>query len=514
MEEKLKKKMNNIILMETNVIYYGDNLEILRKYIPEESIDLIYLDPPWKSNKPYNILFKAPSGKLSEAQIIAFDDTWHWGKEAELTFEEIVEKASPNVVSMMSAFKSFLGTNDVMAYLTMICPRLIEMHRILKDTGTIFFHCNPVIGHYVKILLDAIFGKEQFRNEIVWCYTGREHPTTKVFPWRHQTIFFYSKGEKYRKKFHPLFREYDKGYVDLYFDQKDEDGRKFQWQSGGKGGRYKQYLDESPGIRIPDWWEQKREGIKPLHGKDMYTMHKKDEEEYYYPTQKPVRLLEMIMESASDEGDLVLDPFCGCGTALIAAQRLKREWIGIDVTYLAVDVMKYRLKKAFPDISFKIKGEPVGFYGAKKLSEQNKHQFAIWIVSRIGGHPSDKKSWDRGIDGYYFFMDGKDVKKAMIQVKSGKVNPSNIRDFCHVVEREADMGLFITLNPPSAEMKKEALTKGFYVDSVKNKYQRVQILTIEEILKGKEPDIPQKIPVYKFRTKGKKEKKIEQKKLL
>ena len=500
-------------MIETNVIYYGDNLEILRKYIPEESIDLIYLDPPWKSDRPYNILFKEPTGKLSKAQIAVFDDTWHWTRESEETFEEIVEKAPSDVIEVMKAFRSFIGRNDVMAYLTMMCIRLLEMKRVLKNTGSIYLHCNPVIGHYVKILMDAIFRKENFRNEIVWCYAGREHPKIKVFPWRHQTIFFYSKSEKYKEKFHPLFRPYEKGYVDLYFDQVDENGRRYRHQSDGKGGVYRQYLDESPGQRIPDWWEEKKDKMKPVHGKDYYTMHKKDQDEYFYPTQKPVSLIERIIEASTDEGDTVLDPFCGCGTALIAAHRLNRKWIGIDITYLAVDVMKYRLEKAFPGITCKIIGEPTALYDAQKLAQQDTRQFRIWAVSRIGGRPSKKESWDKGIDGYYWFMDGGEPKKAVIQVKSGSVNPSAVRDFCHVVEREAEMGFFITLNPPSRGMEEEALTKGFYRDAHGNQYQKVQILTVEDILQGKEPETPQKILTYEFNTKGKKTKKGKQKKL-
>ena len=475
--------------LETNVIYYGDNLEILRKHIPDESIDLIYLDPPWKSDQPYNIIFKEPTGKPSQAQIQAFDDIWHWTAETQRAYEEIIESAPSNdVVEMMRAFWNFLGRNDVMAYLTMMCIRLIELHRVLKETGSIYYHCDPTLSHYIKVMMDAVFGKEHFRNEIIWRIGWVSGFKTQKKGWirNHDVILYYTKSDNFT--FNKQYIPYPEDYV-------------------RRGGT----KPSGPGIPLEDTWNCSEKD--KLHSIMIMSFSK---EKVGYPTQKPVALLERIIKASSNEGDVVLDPFCGCGTTLIAAESLKRKWIGMDITYLAVDVMKYRLREAFPNIKFKVIGEPVALSDAKRLASEDTRQFRIWAVSKIGGRPAEKESWDRGIDGFYYFKDGEEVKKAVIQVKSGKIKPSDMRDFCHVVERESvEMGFFITLRKPSKEMVKEALSMGFYTDALGNKYQKVQILTIEDILSGKKPDTPQKISPYEVsvaKTRGNKKNKTKRRK--
>lgn len=454
--------------LETNVLYYGDNLEILRKYIPDNSIDLIYLDPPFNSNATYNVLFKEPTGEPSQAQITAFEDTWHWTQETARTFQEIVDTAPANVVEMMTAFRRFIHENDMMAYLTMMCIRLIELRRVLKDTGAIYLHCDPTAGHYLKMLMDAIFGVQNFKNELIWHYrTG--NLSRKQFQRKHDTIYFYSKSDTWNFNIQE-FKEY---YTSIY-------GPGFKPSFKGRRSGKDEYGDYRISL-VDDVWDLSA----------VFTLSK---EHLPYPTQKPLALLERIINASSSEGDLVLDPFCGCGTALVAAQKLSRKWIGIDITYLAINVMKWRLNKMFSGIKYKVIGEPVDLAGAKELAKQNKYQFQWWALSLIGARPygDRKKGADTGIDGYCYFMNEKDkVKKAIVSVKGGDVSVSQIRDLVGVVDREkAEMGIFITLESPTRPMETEAVSQGFYRSPLGKDYPKIQILTIEELLSGKKLDIP------------------------
>ena len=472
-------------MIETNVLYYGDNLPILRKYIPDNSIDLIYLDPPFNSKATYNILFKEPTGEPSKAQVEAFEDTWHWTIETEKTFQEIVATAPANVVNLMNALRDAIHENDMMAYLTMMCIRLLELKRVLKETGSIYLHCDPTASHYLKIVMDAIFGAKNFRNEIIWWYETGGIPK-KDFSRKHDVIFRYSKSDKYY--FNPK---------EVLEKRSEEVLRRIATGNPSATRSTGQFRHPSDVWKIP-------------------SINAMAKERLGYPTQKPEALLERIIKASSNEGDIVLDPFCGCGTALVAAHRLNRRWIGIDITHLAISLMKWRLKNKFPDIEFKVIGEPVDLSGAKELAKQNRYQFQWWALSLIGARPygDKKKGADTGIDGYYYFNDGGATKKAIVSVKSGNVTVSQVRDLNAVVERErASMGFFITLEQPTKPMYEEAVKKGFYKDSLGNKYPKVQILTIEEILNGKEPETPQKVPIYKSDIKREEKVKGEQKKL-
>ena len=452
-------------MVETNALYYGDNLRILREYIPDESVDLIYLDPPFNSKATYNILYKEPTGERSQAQITAFEDTWHWTIETERAFQEIVETAPSNVVNLITALRDAIHTNDMLAYLTMMCIRLLELKRVLKDTGSIYLHCDPTASHYLKLVMDAVFGGQNFRNEIVWCYAGGGIPK-KDFPRKHDIIFRYTRTDSYF--FNPEYRPYSEGTI-----QRGRTTVK---------GKYAEKGLRPEGTPINDWWID----VNPIHSPT-------DAEKMGYPTQKPEALLERIIKASSNEGDTVLDPFCGCGTAVAVAQRLNRKWIGIDITHLAIALMKHRLK----DTPFKVIGEPADLSGAKELASQSRYQFQWWALSLINARPygDKKKGADTGIDGYYYFYDSGKPKKSIVSVKSGKVGVKDVRELIHVVEREkASMGFFITLEQPTKPMKDEAAKKGDYVDGFNNKYQMIQILTIEEILDGKNPDTPQKHP--------------------
>jgi DNA modification methylase len=530
--------------METNVLYYGDNLEILRKYIPDNSIDLIYLDPPFNSKATYNVLFKEPSGEPSQAQISAFDDTWHWGTESEKEFQEIIMHAPVNVAELITAFRNFIHQNDMMAYIVMMCIRLIELRRVLKDSGSIYLHCDPTASHYLKLLMDVIFSPKNFHNEIVWkratTVKGNVGQGSKLWGQATDSLLFYTKAENY--VFNQPFTDYSEEYkTKAYRYLEPATGRYYRLVSMiGPGGaakgnpryevmgvtrywRYSQkkmqelidnglvvqpspgavphrkyYLDEGKGVPIQSLWT------------DIPNLQAADAERLGYPTQKPETLLERIIQASSNEGDIVLDPFCGCGTALIAAQKLNRQWVGIDITHLAIGVMKWRLDKMFPGIKYKVIGEPKDLAGAKELAKDNKFEFQWWVVSLIGGQPygDKKKGADTGIDGYLYFMDEKDkVKKAIISVKGGGTSVKDIRDLGHVIDREkAEIGLFLTLENPTKPMSTEAITKGFYHSPLGKDYPKIQILTIEELLNDKKPDIPPWVAPIQAPPKHKQEK--------
>ncbi|KWT79697.1 DNA methyltransferase [Candidatus Magnetominusculus xianensis] len=465
-----------------NSLFYGDNLYVLREHIPDVSVDLIYLDPPFNSKADYNILFKEQTGESSGAQITAFEDTWHWNEEAGRTFQNIVDTSPASVVEMMTAFKRFVGLNDMMAYLTMMCVRLVELRRVLKNTGSIYLHCDPTASHYLKILMDAIFGKKNFRNEIVWCYRGAGYPK-KDFGRRHDIIFRYCKSSDYIFNLDDVREEYAEATKERFkhYIGNIRNGKDFGTQSLNPLGK-----------QPDDWWQI--QPIAPSSG-----------ERLGYPTQKPEVLLEKIILASSNADDTVLDPFCGCGTTITAAQKLKRQWIGIDITHLATNLIKKRLKDMFdlePKKDYLVIGEPEDLTGAEELANQNRYQFQWWALSLINARPygDKKKGKDTGIDGYiYFNEDMGKVAKCIVSVKSGNVSVKDIRDLGHVMDREqAELGIFITLKEPTRDMNKEAAGKGLYRFTLLNKdYARIQILTIEDLFNGKKPDIPS---IYQIST--------------
>ena len=525
----------------TNTLYYGDNLDILRQHVGDESVDLVYLDPPFNSNATYNVLFKERSGEESPAQIKAFTDTWEWTQESERTFEqEIVlnPETPPNVKDMITAFRQFIGSNAMMAYLVMMTPRLVELRRVLKPTGSIYLHCDPTASHYLKLLMDTIFGKERFLTEIIWKRTSAHSDTRQGRRQHgrvHDSILLYSKRDEWT--WNPLYTEYDQDYMDQFYSHVEPGtGRRYQLGDlTGPGGaakgnpsyevmgvtrfwrfskeqmdkliaegrvvqprpdavpRYKRYLDEMPGVPLQDLWTD----INPIGA------HAK--ERLGYPTQKPQALLERIIQSSSNEGDVVLDPFCGCGTAVAAAEKLKRRWTGIDVTHLAVALMKNRLKTAFdvvPGRDYEVVGEPADVGGARALAEQDRYQFQFWAMSLLQASPREqgKRGADRGIDGVVYFIDGprRSPQKGIVQVKSGKVSSPLIRDLKGTVEREkAALGLFITLEEPTRDMRTEAVSAGFYRSDVwQRDFPKLQIRTVAELLGGRGFELPPRPSMY------------------
>ena len=516
--------------LKTNVLYYGDNLDILRHHIPDESVDLIYLDPPFNSQADYNVLFREKSGEQSAAQIKAFGDTWHWDNAAEETFKEIVETCPDKVATMVSALRRGIGDNDVMAYLVMMTLRLVELRRVLKATGSLYLHCDPTASHYLKVVMDTIFGPRSFRNEIDWQRTLAKALMSRRLPSNHDVILAYQKTESGTWNGEAVFQPYDLGDLDSKtaskYCHRDSDGRLYQldnlinpnpdrpnltyeflgftkvwrwtrermqaaYEAGlviqprpGSIPRFKRYLDEQKGRPLGDVWTD----IPPINSQAR--------ERLGYQTQKPLALLERIIRLTSKKGDVVLDPFCGCGTAVVAAEKLGRRWIGIDITHLAITVMKERLRDAFPGIEFEVVGEPKDVASAHALAAQDRYQFQWWALSLVNALPvgdERKKGADTGIDGTIRFSEeqGK-YTRVIVSVKSGHVTASQVRDLKGVVEREkASMGLFITLESPTQPMRTEAVSAGFYhSDRWQKDYPKIQILTIEELLSGKEPLLP------------------------
>src|SRR5579875_27697 len=527
-----------------NRLYFGDNLHVLREHVANESVDLVYLDPPFNSKRDYNLLFKTPKGHESDAQITAFEDSWHWGEQAEREYAEILRQPNTDVAELMPALRAFLGENDMMAYLVMMANRLLELHRVLKPTGSLYLHCDPTASHYLKIVLDGVFGPENFQGDIVWRRTA-SHVTSKRWPRIHDDILNFAKDLS-RVNFNPPRVEPDAEWIEREYRHQDEHGRymtdnltgagttngpsgqpwkgidpkligqgrhwryhpdtldkldaegRIYWPSRGQYPKLKQYLHESAGAPVGDLWT------------DVRVIGRTSAERLGYPTQKPLALLERIIETSSNPGDVVLDPFCGCGTAVHAAQKLERRWIGIDITHLAIALIEKRLKDAFPYLDrvkpdkpapvapgvgepeapeyirqFEVIGTPEDLDGARDLAARDKYQFQWWACSLVNAQPYQgrKKGADGGIDGLIFFQDDKGAaKKIVVSVKGGEhVGVPMIRDLAHVVKRErAEIGLFVTLAEPSAPMEVEAVKEGFYTSPATGaEFPRVQILTIK-----------------------------------
>jgi site-specific DNA-methyltransferase (adenine-specific) len=453
-----------------NKLYYGDNLAILREHIRDESVDLVYLDPPFQSGKNYNLFFKAPGGKSSAAQIRAFEDTWQWGPESQEAYENLVEGGG-QLANAIRAFWSLLEGNDMMAYITMMAPRLLELRRVMKETGILYLHCDPTASHYLKLLLDAVFGPKNFRNEIIWCYAGGGIPK-KDFPRKHDVILRYSRSSSYF--YTPEYRPYTAGTM--------KRGRT------AVKGKYAEKGLRLEGTPVNDWWPDVPKITSPT-----------DPEKTGYPTQKSEALLERIIKTSSAPDHVVLDPFCGCGTAVAVAHRLGRPWIGIDITYLATNLIKHRLLGlgATQGADYEIVGEPTTLEDAKQLAKEDTHQFEHWALGLVGARASAKgKGGDRGIDGWLFFHDEQDAtgprtKQIIISVKSGATGPRDLRDLNGVLVREdAQIGVLITMRQSTREMVKEATKAGFYTSPWGTKHPRLQILQVCELLDGKRIDYP------------------------
>lgn len=542
---------------DKNKLYFGDNLEVMREYLADESVDLVYLDPPFNSNVSYNVLFEEHDGVEAASQIQAFDDTWRWDQTAAWAYETTIE-AGGQLAETLQACRKVVGTSNMLAYLSMMAPRLAELRRILKPTGSIYLHCDPTASHLLRLLLDAVFGPDQFGAEIIW-KRSTAHSDTKQGRKRHgrihDVIYFYAKGPDWY--WNPQYTPYDEEYIETFYRHiEPKTGRRYQmgdltgarpggdtryewrvkrrkrkdaeWQSDlddehlspkrgweykgvtpyakriwayskenmrafaeegrivyTKSGtpRYKRYLDEMPGVPLQDIWTD----IRPVGARAA--------ERLGYPTQKPVALLERIIQTSAPEGGVVLDPFCGCGTTIDAAQKLNRRWIGIDVTHLAVGLIRHRLNDTYGDAfeeTYEVLGEPTSVPDARVLAEQDPFQFQWWLLGLVGARPIEKKKGaDKGIDGRLYFHEGDGkTRQVILSVKAGKPTVSHLRDLRGVVEREeAAIGVLLLMHSPTKPMREEAAAAGMY-ESTWGKYPRLQILTVAEILEGKGIDRP------------------------
>lgn len=508
-----------------NTLYFGDNLPIIRKYIKDETIDLIYLDPPFNSKANYNVIFKTKNKEDSPSQIQAFEDTWKWNSTTEFELHQLFG-SEPKLAELMKGLELIIGKNDLLAYLVMMAIRLRELHRVLKDTGSLYLHCDPTASHYLKLILDSLFGMQNFRNEIIWERSHSRSSISKNFRKAHDIILRYSKSEKF--VFNLQYKDLSDASKKLY-TKKDEFGfyrlvpvlvsGKRKGETGkiwrgidpnklGKSGLHwvtlhknleeyekqgklvwpkkeggspnlKYYLHENKGVPINDTWT------------NVGIIESASNESMGYPTQKPLSLLERIIKASSNEGDVILDPFCGCGTAIVAAQKLKRNWIGMDITHLAIGLMEKRIKDQF-GILPNVVGNPASFIGAEHLFKLNPLDFERWAVTRIDGmHPNKKQVGDRGIDGRGYI--GPDHQyKTIISVKGGKtLTPSMVNELIGVVEKEnAVFGILITIHNPTDGMKKEAAKAGIVETPLGHHYPKIQIYTISDYFNGRKPELP------------------------
>ena len=535
-----------------NRLLFGDNLPWLRnkEIFPDASVDLVYLDPPFNSNADYNVLFREASGEASQAQFHAFTDTWNWADAAE-TYNRFIDDC-PNlvVVDMMQGFYGFLRSSPMMAYLAMMAPRLVELHRILKPTGSLYLHCDPTASHYLRMVLDGAFGAENFINEIVWKRTMAKGLAKKWLPRNHDVILSYQKSEAAFWNMDAIFQTYDADSLDektgAKYCHRDAEGRIYRLDSlinpnpnrpnltyeflgvkrvwrwtrermqkaydeglvvQTKPGMVPQgvrYLDEQRGHPLDDVWSD----IPPLNSQAG--------ERLGFPTQKPLALLERILKLATKNGDMVLDPFCGCGTTIHAAQKLGRKWIGIDVTYLAINLIKRRLKDAFgEEVQFEECGQPTDLGSAKRLAQLDKFQFQHWALSLIGARPlreGDGKGADRGVDGLLHFYESKEKReKIIVQVKGGGVKRSDVATLLgDVNNQKAKSGILVTLEKPSKPMRGEAAAAGRYTSALwhDKDYPKIQILTVEGLLDRSErvDGPPQMNPFAKAQREARPEK--------
>ena len=523
----------------TNKLYYGDNLDVLRDLLKDESVDLIYLDPPFNSNASYNILFKSPAGAGADASIEAFDDSWSWGPTASSALMDIAQSGNHTLHVLMQAMKTAIGENAMMAYLAMMAVRLLELHRVLKPTGSLYLHCDPTASHYLKLVLDAVFGSDNYRNEITWKRTNT-HNDSKTWSKVTDIILFYSKGKDiiWNTPREPHSAEYKA----TKYRYDDDDGRgiyrldnivspnprpnmMYEWRGfpfPAMGWRYKletmQRLHDEGRI----WYPKDKSGsedtskrpqlkryLSDMEGgvmgsiwTDIPPINSQAQERLGYPTQKPRALLERIIAASSNPGDVVLDPFCGCGTAVDAAQKLGRQWIGIDITHIAIGLIERRMRDGYgKSLNFETIGEPKDLASAQRLAADDPHQFQYWICYKVNGQPKDggKKGGDKGVDGYFHYLgDSGEIKTGVISVKAGNnVNPAMVRDLGRVMERDGhDLGVFVCAALPTRGMEAEADSHGLFETNfggstgVGQRFPKLQIFTLAELFDGRQPKLP------------------------
>jgi site-specific DNA-methyltransferase (adenine-specific) len=527
-----------------NQLFFGDNLKFLRdNRIPVNSVDLIYLDPPFNSNAAYNILFAEKSGEKSGAQITAFEDTWHWGPEAAADFDDVVRGDRVRLAALLRAIRDFLGQNAMMAYLARMAVRLTELHRVLKPTGSLYLHCDPTASHYLKLVLDAIFGVINFKNELIW-KRSHAHSSAKRYGSNHDVILFYSKTSN--MKWNNVFQEYDPEYINMHYRHIDGQGRRYKHENPtgagvskgitgqpwrgidptAKGRHWSTTLDELERLDAEGkiYWPKKkgawpymkiyldeRNGIPAQEvWTDIDVINMMAKERLGYPTQKPEALLERIIKASSNEGDVVLDPFCGCGTTISVAERLKRRWIGIDITILAINLIKKRLHDTFSPAElapYEVIGEPVNVKEAEALAleKDGRYQFEWWALGKVDAFPAQdkKKGADKGVDGIIYFQEKDDgpYHKIIVQVKSGHVGAKEVRELEGTRKQEKAVIAALITSKPITKPMREAAGADFFVPEQFSEFRfpRIQILTVAELFEGKQLNYPRWVPPKTFK---------------
>lgn len=463
-----------------NQLYYGDNLEVLRRYIKDESVDLCYIDPPFNSKRNYNQIYNN-IGSEDKAQAQAFIDTWEWDDHAIHGIEEIITNYhglfTQQCIDLIIGLKNVLGKGSLLAYLVSMTLRITEIHRVLKPTGSFYLHCDPNASHYLKLVLDAVFCSQggDFRNEIIWCYRGGGVPK-KDFARKHDIIFRYSKGKHYC---------FNVDNIRIPYSGDSEERLKYKARAFRGDKVYDNYQQNDQGKHPEDWFE-----IQPIMPSS--------KERLGYPTQKPEALLERIIKASSNENDIILDAYCGCGTTIAVSQRLERQWIGIDITYQSISLILKRLEDSFG------KGvlDTINLHGipkdresaialANKTDDLTRKEFEKWGILTYTNNRAvinNKKGSDGGVDGIVYFQGNDQTEKMILQVKSGKVKSGDIRDLLGTMTlQNASIAIFITLETPTTQMIKTAKDAGFY----QNKYMshscdKIQIVTVADILEKKE----------------------------
>jgi site-specific DNA-methyltransferase (adenine-specific) len=526
----------------TNALYYGDNLEVLREHIADASVDLIYLDPPFNSNASYNVLFRAPSGGGTDASIEAFDDTWQWGPSAEDALADIRASGNHKLHTLMAAIRTALGDNALMAYLAMMAVRLVELHRVLRDSGSLYLHCDPTASHYLKLVLDAVFGAENYRNEITWKRTTT-HSDSKTWSKVSDVILFYSKSREFT--WNTPREPHSEEYKSTKYRHDDDDGRgvyrldnmtspnprpnmMYEWlgfPSPQMGWRYQREtmkrlhdegriwyprtkdgeLDVSRRPQLKRYLNEMEGGVMGTVWTDIPPINSQAQERLGYPTQKPRALLERIVAASSNLGDVVLDPFCGCGTAVDAAEKLGRQWIGIDVTHLAIGLIEKRMHEGYDRpgdgfvLPFEVIGVPKDKDSALRLAAEKPHDFQNWFCLKVGGYPLDggRKGADRGVDGHFYpYENSRETSTGVISVKAGQnIGVAMIRDLRGVMEREGyPFALFLSAYEPTGPMQKEAAAAGVH-ETEFGRFPRLQILTPADLFHGAGAKLPPLAPI-------------------
>ena len=439
-----------------NRLYFGDCLEVMREDIPSESVDLIYLDPPFNSKRIYNAF-------IGGAQWVAFDDTWHW-YEAIDDFYDVL--GDVNLGRTMEGLQSILGEGPSLAYLSYMANRLRECYRVLKSTGTIYLHCDPTMSHYLKIVIDGIFGAQNFRNEVVWCYRGGGVPKLD-FARRHDILFRYGKGREIT---------FNVDAVRIPYSEDTAERLRYKARSFRPNKTYDNYEQHPEGKHPEDWWE-----IQPIMPSS--------KERLGYPTQKPRKLLERIIQASSNPGDLVLDPFCGCGTTAHVAQDIGRPWVGIDICVTACQVIQNRLSEHFAGLMTEFIGFPKTVSDAKQLANLDKFRFERWAASLVDGmEANSRQRGDGGIDGRgRIALRRGEFIDMVSQVKGGGTGPGDVQAFNGARQQAgAELGVFTCfVDRVTNGMRDAAASAGRFKDT-----PVIQIYTVEDYFAGRKPELP------------------------